>query len=250
MSPPAHLLSMARRLGVALLVLAGAGMARAEGPRAVVELFTSAGCASCPAADAILAGLADTPDTLALSFHVDYWDYLGWKDTLASPESSARQSAYADVRGDRAIYTPQIVINGTVPVVGGDAAAVRAAIARAGTGLPVPVAIERGPEAITIHIGAAPPGLAEQTATIWIAVVESRHAVTPERGENAGRSILYRNVVRQIQPIGMWKGQEMTIDLPVTDYGKAGCTVLLQVDRDGRPGPILGAARVLHGHQS
>lgn len=250
MSPPARLLSMARRLGVALLVLAGPGAALADGPRAVVELFTSAGCASCPAADAILAGLADTPDTLALSFHVDYWDYLGWKDTLANPESSARQAAYAELRGDRAIYTPQIVVNGTVPVVGGDAAAVRAAIAADRDGLPVPVAVTRGPEAITIRIGAAPPELADRTATIWIAVVESRHEVTPERGENAGRPIVYRNVVRQMQPIGMWKGQAMTIDLPISDYGKAGCTVLLQVDRDGHPGPILGAARVLHGHQS
>ncbi len=249
MSPP-RFLSMARRLVGTLLVLAGCGTALADGPRTVVELFTSEGCASCPAADALLAGLADDPTTLALSYHVDYWDYLGWKDTLATPENSQRQLAYAEARGDRAVYTPQLVVNGTVPVVGGDAEAVRGAIRAATEPLPVPVAIERGPEAITIRIGAAPPDLADHAATIWIAVVESRHAVTPERGENAGRPIVYRNVVRQMQPIGMWKGLPMTIDLPITDYGKAGCTVLLQVDRDGRPGPILGAARLLHGHQS
>ena len=250
MSPLAPLLLRARPvLAGALLALALPAGGMADGPRTVVELFTSEGCASCPAADSLLASLADDSETLALSYHVDYWDYLGWKDTLATPENSQRQAAYAEARGDRAVYTPQLVVNGTVPVVGGNVAAVRSAIAGATKALPVPVSISRGAEAITIHIGTAPDDLAEHTATVFIAVVESRHEVTPGRGENAGRPIVYRNVVRQMQPIGMWKGQDMTIDLPLSDYGKAGCTVLLQVDRDGRPGAILGAARLLH-HQS
>lgn len=251
MSLPDRISPVARRIALALLLALGPLPAVAEdGSHTVVELFTSEGCASCPAADALLGELADDPNTLALSFHVDYWDYLGWKDSLATPENGRRQADYADLRGDRAIYTPQIVVNGTTPVVGGDAAAVKAAIALARGAPSVPVSIARGPESVTIQIGDAPAGMTDHAATVWIAVVESTHSITPKRGENAGRAITYRNVVRRMQPVGMWKGHAMTIDLPVTDYGQAGCTVLLQVDHDGRPGRILGAARLSHPHQS
>ena len=104
---------------IATLAIAPAVTAVAE-PRAVVELFTSQGCSSCPAADRLLGELGKDPDLLALSLPIDYWDYLGWKDTLASPGHSARQRAYAKVRGDREVYTPQIVVNGATHVLGSD----------------------------------------------------------------------------------------------------------------------------------
>src|SRR5688572_21576788 len=134
---------MRRFLGLilgALALIAPPGQAAAD-PKAVVELFTSQGCSSCTAADAYFAELAERPDMLALSYHVDYWDYLGWSDTFARPENTERQEAYAKTFGARRIYTPQIVVNGIAPVVGSNRAAVEAAIAQAS--LPVPVEMRR-----------------------------------------------------------------------------------------------------------
>src|SRR5271167_2001384 len=111
------------------LLIANCAVARAE-PRAVVELFTSQGCSSCPPADKLLGEFAADPSLVAVSVPIDYWDYLGWKDTLASPGHTARQRAYAHVRGDRQVYTPQIVVNGSVHVLGSDRAAVDKAIAQ------------------------------------------------------------------------------------------------------------------------
>src|SRR5271154_4341992 len=111
---------------IAVLLMASYGIARAE-PRALIELFTSQGCSSCPAADKLLGELANDPTLIALSDPIDYWDYLGWKDTLASPAHSARQRAYARVRGDRDVYTPQIVINGSAHVLRSDHSAVERA---------------------------------------------------------------------------------------------------------------------------
>src|SRR6516164_11066157 len=97
-------------------------------PRAVVELFTSQGCSSCPPADKILGELAKDPSVIALSMPIDYWDYLGWKDTLADARFSARQQAYSRVRGDRDVYTPQVIVNGSAHVVGSDRTAIESAI--------------------------------------------------------------------------------------------------------------------------
>ena len=112
------------------LLIATLVAARAGEPRALLELFTSQGCSSCPAADKLLGDLAVDPSLIALSVPIDYWDYLGWKDTLASPAHSARQRAYARVRGDRQVYTPQIVVNGGMHVLGSDRAAIERAIAQ------------------------------------------------------------------------------------------------------------------------
>src|ERR1700685_771241 len=114
---------------IAGLLITTYGIARAE-PRALLELFTSQGCSSCPAADKLLGDLASDPTLIALSDPIDYWDYLGWKDTLASPAHSARQRAYARMRGDRQVYTPQIVVNGSTHVLGSDRPAVEHVIAQ------------------------------------------------------------------------------------------------------------------------
>src|SRR5579863_2385335 len=121
-----------RRLASASLIagflIATFVIARAAEPRALLELFTSQGCSSCPAADKLLGELASDPSLVALSVPIDYWDYLGWKDTLASPAHSARQRAYAHVRGDRQVYTPQIVVDGAMHVLGSDKAAIERTI--------------------------------------------------------------------------------------------------------------------------
>jgi len=124
-----------RMIRVLLIVLAALPLMRpalaGPPPKAVVELFTSQGCSSCPPADARLAELARRPDVIALTLPVDYWDYLGWKDTLAQPEFSVRQRAYSHGRGDRAVFTPQMVVNGMAACVGSDKAAIERAMERA-----------------------------------------------------------------------------------------------------------------------
>ena len=132
-------------------------IARAE-PRALLELFTSQGCSSCPAADKLLGELADDPSLVALSVPIDYWDYLGWKDTLASPAHSARQRAYARVRGDRQVYTPQIVVNGAMHVLGSDRAAIERMIAQTDQkprvmSLPVLLTFDGGNLNVTVEAG-------------------------------------------------------------------------------------------------
>src|SRR5690606_10957067 len=125
--------------------------------RAVLELFTSQGCSSCPPADKLVGEYADSDEVLALSLPVDYWDYLGWKDTLASHENTERQKAYAAARGDRQVYTPQVVVNGGEHLVGSNREALEASLkARMSEGLPVPISLSSGPDATTVEIGAAP----------------------------------------------------------------------------------------------
>src|SRR3712207_425882 len=149
---------LARSAAAVLLIgLAGPAVAAAA-PKAVVELFTSQGCSSCPPADQFLAELAGRPDILALTFPVDYWDYLGWRDTLAQPAFTARQRAYASARNDKQVYTPQIVFNGLKPVVGSDRAKIEGQIAKAGDagGLPVAVAVSEAGSTVAVEISGSP----------------------------------------------------------------------------------------------
>jgi hypothetical protein len=229
---------------------AGASPATAAGAKAVLELFTSQGCNSCPPADAILGEYAKDADVLALSFPVDYWDYLGWKDTLASHENTVRQKAYADARGDRQVYTPQVIVNGTAHVVGSNRQQIEAALGTSPP-LPVPVTMEPGTDSTTVTVGASTtPGKAK--GTIWLAMYDDPVTVPIERGENTGKSITYYNVVRKLRPIAMWKGMEVTIDLPKSELDQAEvsrCAVILQTEHDnGLPGPILGAATIDYAH--
>ncbi len=229
---------------------AGAPQAAAAGAKAVIELFTSQGCNSCPPADAILGDYAKDADILALSFPVDYWDYLGWKDTLASHENTVRQKAYSEARGDRQVYTPQVVVNGAAHVVGSNRQQIEAALNNSPP-LPVPVSMEPGTDSTTVTIGASPtPGKAK--GTIWLALYDDPVTVPIERGENTGMSLTYYNVVRKLRPIAMWKGKEVTIELPKSELDQAEvsrCAVILQTEHDnGLPGPILGAATIDYAH--
>jgi hypothetical protein len=235
------------RTVIALLALLAAGPALA-GPKAVMELFTSQGCSSCPPADALFAEYAGRSDIIALSYSVDYWDYLGWTDTLASRDNTRRQKSYAAVRGDRQVYTPQMIIDGKQPVIGSDRTAVNASILRrtAGPGLPVEVRLSYTDDAVSLAVDAAPNSDTPSRATLWLVLFDNQREVTISRGENNGRTLLYRNVVRKISRVAMWKGKPLSIDLPRSEMraaGVDGCAVLLQTESEaGLPGRILGAA--------
>jgi hypothetical protein len=224
--------------------------ARAEEPnkvRAVLELYTSQGCSTCPPADALFNQLVQDPTLVTLSFAVDYWDYLGWKDTAARPEFTQRQRAYADARGDRTVYTPQMIVDGRLHAVGSDKAAVEKAITASTTSGP-PLAVDVGlaanADSITIDIPAAAEPLPEK-ATVWLVLFDRSHTVPIGRGENTGKTITYSHVVRSLQAVGMWKGKATRIELPRQDLARAkgtGCAVLVQIGKEGRLGPIVGAA--------
>ncbi|MEM8743343.1 MAG: DUF1223 domain-containing protein [Pseudomonadota bacterium] len=215
--------------------------------KAVIELFTSQGCSSCPPADKLLGKLARRDDVVALTFPVDYWDYLGWKDTLASPAYSTRQRDYAKSRGDGEVYTPQVVVDGVSHAVGSRPSEIRRAIAQSKRKLRnarVPLKMRTDGDTLVITVGAAPDGARVKPATIWLALVKKEETVKIARGENRGRTITYHQVVRDMTPIGHWKGKSMVIRLPKHHLQKSdadGCTVLLQQDTAG---PVIAAAEM------
>lgn len=224
-----------------------AGEAAGVRPRAVVELYTSQGCSSCPPADRLMAEIAKQPDVIVLSLPVDYWDYLGWRDTLASPAYSARQRAYAGARGDRQVYTPQAVVNGLTHAVGSERAAVENAIAmtrgKAGT-LEVALDVDRTANGYRLAVGGAGPSGA-RSGSLWLLPTVSSRAVQIGRGENSGRSVTYVNVVRGMTRLGDWTGEAQTLDVPAGAVGgdSDGFVVLLQTGGPGKPGMILGASQ-------
>lgn len=228
---------------LAVALLPGSALA---GPTRVIELFTSQGCSSCPPADEIVTGLASDPDVLALTLPVDYWDYLGWKDTLASPGNSERQRAYAARRGDRSVYTPQIVVNGEQHVVGSNSKALADALERADP-LTADVTLRYTPDALEVSVaGLLPKGA--RMASVSILQVSPREEITVERGENSGRTITYANVVRRQQTVGMWSGGSETFRMPRVELKKTGgekCVVLIQLTGEDGPGRIIGAAGML-----
>lgn len=226
---------------LALAVLVSPAALAGQTPKAVFELYTSQGCSSCPPADARLAELSRDPDFVALTLHVDYWDYLGWKDTLAEPGFSERQRAYAHGRGDRGVYTPQIVINGEFACAGSDDADFNRAhqtAAGAKPTLPVPIAVTRDGPMISVEITDDIAGSGE----LWLLSVQSSVTVSIERGENKGREATYVNVVRDIAPIGAWSGGRARFETRATDLGDS-FVVLLHENDGNSPGAIIGAAK-------
>jgi hypothetical protein len=212
---------------------------------AVIELFTSQGCSSCPPADALLGKLAEEPGIVALSFSIDYWDYLGWRDTLASAANSERQRVYAKARGDGRVYTPQMVVDGVAHVNGADEEAVKDAVATAERRLAkvkVPVSMRGEADTLVIDIGAAPEGSDTRAATVWLAVAKEVEKVEIMRGENRGRDLEYHHPVRELTPIGMWHGEAMTLRLPLKDLKTMGGDCLFALLQVENAGPILGAA--------
>jgi hypothetical protein len=233
------------------LALAAAGATAANSgdavSPAVVELFTSQGCSSCPPADEILGQLATRPDLIALSLSVDYWDYLGWRDTLADHAFTERQRAYAAARGDGQVYTPQVVINGMTHAVGSRLADIEKALATTSDQLGPwwsSVALRMDGDDIVVDVGEAPSGVTIEDGRVLLAWTSKRVDVAIAKGENRGRTITYHNVVRKLVEIGRWAGKAGSLRIPRREYMATeidGCVVLLQ---RGVAGPIVGAARL------
>jgi hypothetical protein len=211
----------------------------------VLELFTSQGCSSCPPADKLLAELAKRDNVLALSFPVNYWDSLGWKDTLAKDAYNARQRAYAEARGDREIYTPQLVINGVAHAVGSVRPSIEAAIASSTKALRdsfVPVSLSYGDNTVRIETGSAPANSAMRSGKLWLAFYSKAVSVDIGRGENSGREVTYTNVVRSLTIAGNWNGApaRYAVEIP-NGISFDSCAALLQADKSDA---ILGAANL------
>lgn len=232
-------------LARALLVAAGlfaaaAAWADASKP-VVVELFTSQGCSSCPPADRILGHLADRKDVIALGFHVNYWDRLGWPDPFATEAGTERQYAYSPVLGRRNVYTPQMVIDGRYDVVGFDAERIKVAIAQADALAAARLAVglewrEPGRLAYSLPAG-------EGRARVQLVRFARQLDQDIERGENAGRHLSYSNVVREIVEIGRWDGAAMAGEVEVnTGQDEAGGVALLV--QDSRTMRMMGAAKL------
>ncbi|SFM26785.1 DUF1223 domain-containing protein [Methylobacterium pseudosasicola] len=239
-----------RALCAAGLVCAvsASAQARAEPIRAVVELFTSQGCGACRSADPIIRDLARQPGVVALTLPVTYWDYLGWKDTLALRPFTERQRAYARVRGARQVFTPQVVVDGSGFAVGSDRAALDRLMREATQhgGLPIPVRGEIRGDRISVEVGAAPELKAETRGDVWLVPVLRSRAIAIQGGENGGRTATYVNVVRGLQRLGPWTGQPTRFDVPGTLAEIADAdswVILVQGAAEGRPGRILGAAK-------
>ena len=204
----------------------------------VVELFTSQGCSSCPPADAMLRDLARMDGVIALSLHVDYWDYIGWPDSFASPVHSARQEAYAKDAGERMVYTPQVIVGGQDRLIGGDAISVMERInAHADLRTPVDLRLRRDGDRVLIEASALPlPHPLEVQVVRY--VPEDEVVITG--GENAGLVMSYTNIVTSWETLGAWTG-EAALDLDVPLVGTEPLVVLLQ-----EPGPsrIRAAAMI------
>jgi len=218
----------------ALLAAAVSHRAAAASSPVVVELFTSQGCNSCPPADAYLTELARQPGIVALAYHIDYWDQLGWRDPFSSPAATARQRNYARMLGLKTIYTPQMVVNGRYDVIGSDRPRVATAIAAGATTPAVAVALTAEGGALSAQIGA---GTGE--GRIWFVGYELRHETRVRAGENAGRTLINMNVVRTIDDLGAWTGAPVSFRRDALAPG-AGAAVLVQ----SADGAMRGAAAV------
>jgi hypothetical protein len=218
--------------------------ARADDVRTVFELFTSQGCSSCPPADRLAGELSRDDGVLLLSFPVDYWDYLGWKDTLAHSAFSKRQKLYARTRRDRQVYTPQMVINGMSHVVGSDREAITAAEIASGA-LPVRLTLQQQGNGYVVLV---PAGSVERPAALLLFPVQKAREVEIGRGENSGTMVTYTNVVRGVTQLANWNGAAMEVPVPSDALkGEAGdadrFVVMLQSLDDRHLGPVLGAVR-------
>jgi hypothetical protein len=229
-------IAAATMVGAALFLHPAGG--RAEPLPVVVELFTSQGCSSCPPADSLLGELAERDDVLPLSFHVTYWDRLGWPDTFGLDDSTRRQEVYADWLDLDQVYTPQMVIGGRIDVVGSARGRVLEAIdllrSHGGAGPELTIAGDR------LSVSASE----RDDAAIWLIAFDDHHDVAIERGENRGRTLRYHHVVRELTRLADWDGRALAVELPLARLdaaGRAGAAILVQRLSDG---VILAAARV------
>lgn len=220
------------------LWLAAAAQVQAE-PVVVVELFTSQGCSSCPPADEFLSMLASDPRILPLALHVDYWDYIGWEDHFAQPKFSERQRDYARAVGSRTIYTPQLIIGGADRIEGfAPEETAERLRAHLGAATPVRLTVTREGDKLVIRAEADPP--LTEPVRVQLVRFKPEETVTIERGENAGKTITYRNIVTSWDRLDDWAGQAPLEVTAPYDGDEPGAVI---VQTDG-PATILAAARV------
>lgn len=206
-----------------------------DSPAVVVELFQSQGCSSCPPADMVLNELAGRPDVIALNFAVTYWDYLGWKDSFAQPAFTQRQWDYAKAGGRNNVATPQMIVNGRVALLGSRRGEVDLAINRSRSLKPEPVIRVSGNR---IDIGAGKP---DTVATLWLVRYDPRAIAVPiKAGENGGRTIVHKNVVRELTALGSWNGSGAHYIVPKGNAGLERALIL----QAGRGGPVIAARRI------
>lgn len=222
----------------------------------LVELFTSQGCSSCPPADAVLRDLGARDDVLPLAFHVDYWDYLGWKDPFAAPQFTARQQSYARARGFN-MYTPQAVIDGRSALVGSSRSGVESGVAAAKSGART-VALDFTRTGDTIHAslgtvtpeasGRASDSAREANGRIYLVSFDPQQTTAIQAGENAGRSIVYSNVVRSLRVIGQWRNAALKLEEKLLPNERGERLALIVQNDDGEvwavastPAPLRAA---------
>lgn len=216
-----------------------APMAQAEPRPVVVELFTSQGCSSCPPADALLTELAKRDDVIALALHVDYWDYIGWKDTLANPAFTKRQKGYAYAAGQRTVYTPQMIVGGKDHVVGYKPMRLAELIEdHHDKHDEMQVSLTRITGGVLITADAVARARGDMVVQLFRYTPEE--IVEIRRGENAGKTITYSNIVTEWRELGMWDGAE-PLSMRADVAGDAPVVVVVQ---EPMQGPILAAARL------
>jgi hypothetical protein len=234
---------------VAILALIGVGICAglgtklraqarsARGP-AVVELFTSQGCSSCPPADALLGELSQTPNVVALAFHVDYWDSIGWRDRFAIPTATERQRRYVETLGLSSAFTPQVVIDGRGSFVGSDKRRILAALNEPLNTIPISVEVAGGELTVTV------PESRDRAGYEVNLVAYLPEAVTAVgRGENSGRTLKEFNIVRQFRSLGVWNGQETVFRVPLDSFPAEASRVAVLLQQ-AQQGPIAGSATV------
>ena len=233
---------------VILLQVPAVNAIEVKQPMAVVELFTSQGCHSCPVADALIGEFAKDNDILGLSWHVDYWDYLGWKDTFGSKENTQRQHRYARSLQERQVYTPQVIINGRTHTSGARRTEIHNIIKyfdQDDKGMLVPVNVDLSGESLKISVDM---NASAKDATLYMVFFSNKEQVKIERGENGGKTIDYHHVVREIQPLGMVKTDGLQMDYPLVEMKRSGadsCALILQkTNRAGDPAEIIGATLI------
>jgi hypothetical protein len=211
-------------------------------PPVVVELFTSQGCSSCPPAEAFLNDLTTRPDIVALEYHVDYWDYIGWKDPFGRREYTKRQQAYSESLGGRYVYTPQMVINGAAHEVGSKRDAIERLIqdqqTESSPDAPE-LRLTRTDDSIVVNLSGPAP--LRPLDVVFIAF-DGRHETKVTRGENSGQTLVNAHVVRGLERLGQWSGgpAAFTVELKGRK-GDGGCAVIVQASSHG---PIAAAAMV------
>ncbi|KQT65910.1 MULTISPECIES: DUF1223 domain-containing protein [unclassified Aureimonas] len=216
----------------------------------VVELFTSQGCSSCPTADKLLTRLSEDSRLVALAYHVDYWDYIGWQDTHGSRENTERQRAYAKALGKGGIYTPQMVVNGRRGAIGSREDDIRKALAE--TSLqPSPALLTLSVDGKRLRVGVENGSGGPGSTTVLMLVTFTETTETPvERGENKGLTLIDSHAVRDWRILGMGSDKPMETEIPLAALKpdpatKIGCAAILQsVTEGGQPGPILAAAAI------